>query len=67
MAKANGNGRNEIHEINEYFSIGCWGNSMDGIAPQRGAWITTDYDKPVQIINADGELINKKVLNNLRD
>ena len=29
-----------LYEINKYFSVGCWGNRMDGIVPQRGAWVT---------------------------
>lgn len=27
-------------EIAVYFSPNCWGNAMDGIAPERGVWVT---------------------------
>ena len=37
-------------EINIYFSK-CWGDPMDGIISQRGAWITKGYcDKPQRVI-----------------
>jgi len=39
-----------MHEINEYWSAGCWGNSMDGIEPEVGLWGTQDYSsKPVRL------------------
>jgi hypothetical protein len=40
------------NEINVYFSKGCWGRHMDGITPERGAWITSDHgnDKPVRVL-----------------
>jgi hypothetical protein len=28
-------------EINEYFAE-CWGNSMDGVQPERGVWTIDD-------------------------
>jgi hypothetical protein len=28
-----------LNEINVYFSKGCWGNVMEGITPERGAWV----------------------------
>ena len=28
-----------LNEINVYFSKGCWGNPMEGITPERGAWV----------------------------
>lgn len=40
-----------IREINEYFSKGCWGNSMDGVTPERGAWLSKDgREKPVRVL-----------------
>jgi hypothetical protein len=27
-----------IREFNVYWSKGCWGNSMEGIAQERGVW-----------------------------
>ena len=40
-AKVNGYGArsNMINEINVYFNKGSWGNSMEGITPERGAWV----------------------------
>lgn len=38
-------------EFREYFSKGCWGSFMDGIAPERGIWVTEDWDRtPVRIV-----------------
>jgi hypothetical protein len=36
-----------LREINEYFSVGCWGNLMDGVARERGAWVIGDHERPV--------------------
>lgn len=39
-----------LHEINVYFAVGCWGTPMDGITPERGAWVTDDKNRiPVRI------------------
>lgn len=36
-------------ELRVYWNSGCWGNPMDGIAPERGLWI--DLGKgPVRVI-----------------
>jgi hypothetical protein len=52
--------RSQIAEINVYFSKGCWGNSMEGILVQRGAWMTKDYnDKPIRIVDESGNLIKE--------
>lgn len=43
-------------EIRTYWSP-CWGNSMDGIKPERGIWVAYGYnDKPKRILppNAGG-------------
>jgi len=33
-------------EITIYFSEGCWGNTMDGITPERGIWLLqNEYSK----------------------
>ena len=43
--------RGWINEINKYFSIGCWGDSMDGIKPERGAWIRGKHsNKPIRVL-----------------
>ena len=34
-----------LHEIQVYFSS-CWGNSMEGIKPERGVWVQTGRDVP---------------------
>ena len=39
-SELSGHSRGWISEINNYFSIGCWGNAMTGITPERGAWIS---------------------------
>jgi hypothetical protein len=51
----NGYERNYAQEIKIYFSKGCWGNSMEGITPERGIWISHDdmdiaKQTPVRII-----------------
>jgi hypothetical protein len=28
-----------LHEIKNYASEGCWGNTMEGITPERGIWV----------------------------
>jgi hypothetical protein len=28
-----------IPELTNYFCEGCWGNTMEGITPERGIWI----------------------------
>ena len=33
------------NEISVYWSTGCWGNAMEGIAVERGVWVTSDYDR----------------------
>ena len=47
-----GYSRGWINEINNYFSIGCWGNAMDGIKIERGAWISKDCynEKPCRAL-----------------
>lgn len=27
-----------VSELRTYWSKGCWGNSMDGVTPERGVW-----------------------------
>lgn len=41
-----------VREINTYFSIGCWGNPMDGIKVERGAWVQKSFtnDKPERVL-----------------
>ena len=41
----------QINEITVYFSKGAWGNSMEGIKPERGAWVQEHHsEKPKRII-----------------
>lgn len=40
-------------EIKNYFSEGCWGNSMDGVVPERGLWLQfspNTHDQPVKVV-----------------
>jgi hypothetical protein len=45
--------RNFTNEIKVYFAK-CWGDIMDGITPERGAWLTNiinnTEDKPVRVL-----------------
>lgn len=37
--------------IRDYWAEGAWGNSMEGITPERGLWISFDHwAKPVRVI-----------------
>ena len=36
--------RTSVAEIKNYWSKGCWGIAMDGIAQERGVWRTNGYD-----------------------
>jgi len=39
------------HEAKNYWSEGCWGNTMEGITPEVGVWTTQGYhDKPKRIL-----------------
>lgn len=38
-------------EMKGYYAEGCWGNAMEGIAPELGLWATKSYnEKPVRIL-----------------
>jgi hypothetical protein len=40
-----------LYELNGWWSKGAWGNSMDGITPERGVWLQRDGDgKPERIL-----------------
>jgi hypothetical protein len=43
--------RGWINEIKTYFSKGCWRNPMQGINPERGAWIGKNFgtEKPMRV------------------
>jgi len=44
-------------EIKEYFGQ-CWGNTMNGIKPKHGIWLTKKYnDKPVFVYDGEKEEI----------
>lgn len=37
-------------EVSKYWNAGAWGNSMDGITPERGVWLQYGYSgQPVRI------------------
>ena len=38
----------KLHHLREYWS-NCWGNSMDGIEPERGMWVEFEMGKPVKV------------------
>jgi hypothetical protein len=38
------------NEIKNYFSIGSWGNTMDGIKQEHGAWVSENYGKPERVL-----------------
>ena len=51
LEQAGGGSRGCLNEIEVYFSKGCWGNSMKGITPERGAWVQKNYrEKPVRVV-----------------
>jgi hypothetical protein len=37
-------------EITKYWNEGCWGNSMDGVEPERGMWIAFERGEPVRVV-----------------
>lgn len=39
-------------EVSKYWSQGSWGNSMDGIEPKRGMWITRRFDSKPEFVEA---------------
>jgi hypothetical protein len=52
LSGSKGSPKSWLHEIDTYFSVGCWGNPMDGIPQERGAWIQKDRsnEKPRRIL-----------------
>jgi len=37
-------------ELKTYWSMGCWGNSMDGVTPERGIWLSIGRNgKPFRV------------------
>ena len=37
-------------EIKDYWFDGCWGRAMDGITPERGAWVCDEPNgRPVRL------------------
>jgi hypothetical protein len=40
--------RGMMSELNTYWSHDCWGNTMDGITPERGLWICKPHGQPVR-------------------
>jgi hypothetical protein len=48
-------------EMNKYFNKGCWGKTMEGITPERGAWVTTSNDRnPKRVYPVGAETVIKK-------
>ena len=37
-------------ELAKYFSKDAWGNSMDGVTPERGLWLAFFRAKPVRVV-----------------
>ncbi len=37
-------------EIKIYWSKDCWGNTMNGITPERGLWLEFERGKPIKVI-----------------
>jgi hypothetical protein len=35
--------------IRDYWSAGCWGDSMKGIEPEAGLWVAYEYGKPERV------------------
>ena len=44
------------NEITTYWSKGQWGNSMDGIAVERGIWVKIGYSNPPIRIKCKNDL-----------
>lgn len=42
-----------VHYLRTWWSP-CWGNSMDGITPERGVWVEFEYGVPTRLILAAG-------------
>ena len=38
------------HEIRNYWSPGCWGNYMEGVAVERGLWVRESNEKPRRLV-----------------
>ena len=49
-------------ELNKYFSKGCWGTTMAGIVPERGAWVADEKfgSSPKRIYPVGDETVIKK-------
>lgn len=47
LQKAGHTGMN-YNELKNYWSKGCWGNSMDGITPEKGVWANQGHCDPVE-------------------
>ena len=38
-------------EIKDYFSKGCWGNTMDGVERERGLWVEFNTGtQPIKVV-----------------
>lgn len=37
------------YEVSVFWSAGCWGNTMEGITPERGIWLAYGPGKPERI------------------
>lgn len=42
--------RGAAHAIQKYWHMGSWGNSMNGITPERGLWLQFGSRTPVRVI-----------------
>lgn len=41
-------------ELRDYFGE-CWGNTMAGIEPKRGVWVTKEIGRDTPVLIYDGE------------
>lgn len=63
LNELSGSSRGMTNEFNVYFNKGCWGNTMEGITPERGAWVTDkNYGSPKRIYPVGAETVIKKDL-----
>lgn len=44
------------NEVSKYWSAGCWGNSMDGVTPERGLWVVHGVDGMPQRLRPNARL-----------
>jgi len=48
LNRITGHGLMTLSELQNYWSKGCWGDSMNGIKIEVGVWIQDRWNKPVK-------------------